>query len=112
MDLLQLDRGGRFVTRLGAALCVCCLLCVPALTRITQKLEPESHTPSFSKNIDCPPKKVTVAPVVAIASPIPLNGFETLRPARLVPQPDLIPPPSPTASAPRPLRAPPSPSFA
>jgi hypothetical protein len=107
MSLLHLGRGGRFVTRLGAALSVCSLLCVPALTRITQKLEPESHTPSFSKNIDCPPKKVTVAPVVAIVSPIPLNGFETLRPARLV-QPDLIPPPSPTVSAPRPLRAPPS----
>lgn len=112
MNLLQLDRGGRFVTRLGAALCVCSLLCVPALTRITQKLDPESHTPSFSKNIDCPPKKVTVAPVVAIASPIPLDGFETLRPTWLALLPDQIPPPSPTASAPRPLRAPPSISLA
>jgi hypothetical protein len=99
------------VARLGALLCVCCLLCVPALTRMTQKLAPESHAPSFSKNIDCPPKKVTVAPVVAIASPIPLNGFETLRPARLALLTDLIPPPSPTASAPHPLRAPPSVSF-
>ena len=112
MNLVQLGRGGRFVTRLGTALCVCILLCVPALTRITQKLEPESHTPSFSKNIDCPPKKVTVAPVVGIASPIPLNGFETFPPARLVLQADLTPPPSPTASAPRPLRAPPTALFA
>jgi hypothetical protein len=112
MNLLHMDRGRRLLTRLGAALCVCSLLCVPALTRITQKLEPESHTPSFSKNIDCPPKKVTVAPAVAIATPIPLNGFETIRPARLALLPDLIPPPSPTASAPRPLRAPPSISLA
>ena len=107
-----MGRGRRLLTRLSAALCVCSLLCVPALTRITQKLEPKSHTPSFSKNIDCPPKKVTVAPAVAIASPIPLNGFETIRPARLALLPDLIRPPSPTASAPRPLRAPPSTSFA
>jgi hypothetical protein len=111
MNLLHLGRRGRFVTRLGAALCVCSLLCVPALTRITQKLEPESHTPSFSKNIDCPPKKVTVAPVVAIASPIPLDGFDTILPVRLALLLDLIPPPSPTGSAPRPLRAPPSALF-
>ena len=39
-----MGRGGRFVSRLGAALCVCCLLCVPALTRITQKLEPAFST--------------------------------------------------------------------
>jgi hypothetical protein len=112
MSLLHFGRAGRVVTRLGAALCVCSLLCVPALTRITQKLEPESHTPSFSKNIDCPPKKVTVAPVVAIASPIPLNGFETIHPARFALLPELIPPPSPTDSVPRPLRAPPSALFA
>jgi hypothetical protein len=108
MNLRHIGRGTRLLTRLGAALCVCSLLCVPALTRITQKLEPESHTPSFSKNIDCPPKRVTVAPVVAIASPIPLDGFETIRPAGFARLPNLIPPPSPTASAPRPLRAPPS----
>jgi hypothetical protein len=93
---------------MSALLCVCVLLFVPALTRITQKLEPVSHSPSFSKNIDCPPKKVTVAPVFAIASPIPLKGFETVRVARLVPPPPATLPPSPICSAPRPLRAPPS----
>ena len=57
MNVFHLGRGRRFVTRLGVALCVCSLLCVPALTRITQKLEPESHAPSFSKNIDCRRRK-------------------------------------------------------
>jgi hypothetical protein len=108
MALLHVGRVGRSTVRLGALLCVCVLLFVPALTRITQKLEPVSHSPSFSKNIDCPPKKVTVAPVIAIASPIPLKGLETVRVARLAPPPPATLPPSPICSAPRPLRAPPA----
>jgi hypothetical protein len=90
---------------------VVALVCVPALTRIGQKLEPVSpvsHAPSFSRNIDCPPKKVTVAPVFAVTSPIPLKAFETVSVAPLAPSPDATLPRSPNLSAPRSLRAPPS----
>jgi len=108
MALLHVGRVGRFAVRLGPLLCVCVLLFVPALTRISQKLEQVSHTPSFSKNIDCPPKRVTVASVFAIASPIRLKGFKTVRVARFVPPLPATLPPSPICSAPGPLRAPPA----
>jgi hypothetical protein len=108
MHLLPVGRVTRLSARMSALLCVAVLLCVPALTRITQKLEPVSHTPSFRTNIDCPPKKVVVAPSFAIPSAVLLRADASVRVERLAPPPDLVPPPSPTASAPRPLRAPPS----
>jgi hypothetical protein len=73
-----------------------------------QKLETASHAPSFAKNIDCPPKKVTVIPAPAVAFPVPLANFDlvpTLRPAAV---PDTAVPRSPYVFRPGPLRAPPS----
>ena len=84
------------------------LVCVPGLTRIGQKLETSSHAPSFAKNIDCPPKKVTVAPVLATASAMPARSFEIVPQPQLAPLHELPLPRSPYLSAPRPLRAPPS----
>ena len=84
------------------------LVCVPGLTRIGQKLETASHAPSFSRNIDCPPKKVTVVPVDAAAPAAPLHAFETAPPARVSPLPDTTRPRSPFIATPPPLRAPPS----
>ena len=84
------------------------LVCVPGLTRIGQKLETASHAPSFAKNIDCPPKKVTVAPASA-ESPAPSPAtFDTLPLAALLPSRAPLLPRSPLLVSPRPLRAPPS----
>ena len=66
-------------------LAVLVLVCVPGLTRMSQKLETASHAPSFAKNIDCPPKKVTVTPATAVASPVPLANFD-LVPLHAVPR--------------------------
>ncbi len=90
--------------------CACAgLLCVPALTRITSEaragiahaeLQQEHRLPA--EEGDCR------AGCCESPHRFPLNGFENIRPTRFTLLPDLIPPPSPTASAPRPLRAPPS----
>jgi hypothetical protein len=83
------------------------LVCVPGLTRMGQRLETASHAPSFAKNIDCPPKKVTLVPA-SLASPAPLTSFETLPVAALLPSRDPLLPRSPFLAVPPPLRAPPS----
>ena len=93
--------------RASVLLGVLVLICVPGLTRISQKLETRSHTPSFAKNIDCPPKKVTVAGVIAVASPIQIKTFDLVLVARPVSVPDATPPRPPQLFGPRPLRAPP-----
>jgi hypothetical protein len=111
LNPLHTRRFGLLLARTDVLLSVVVLVCVPALTRIGQKLEPVSpisHAPSFSGNIDCPPKKVTVAPVFAMTSPIPIKAFETVPVARLAPLPDATLPRSPNLSAPHPPRAPPS----
>jgi hypothetical protein len=84
------------------------LVCVPALTRIGQRLEPVSHGLSFSKNIDCPPKKVTIAPLFAVASPISLKAFAPVPMVRIATVPDVTRHRSLDHAAPPPLRAPPS----
>lgn len=84
------------------------LVCVPALTRIGQRLEPVSHGVSFSKNIDCPPKKVTVAPLFAVASPMRLKAFAPVPAISVAAAPDVTRPRSLDRSAPPPLRAPPA----
>ena len=83
------------------------LVCVPGLTRVGQKLETASHAPSFAKTIDCPPKKVTVAPA-PIESPAPIAIYEAVRVVALAPSPEDLKPRSPFLVAPRALRAPPS----
>ena len=102
---------GRLLARAGVLMCVVVLFCVPALTRIGEKLQPVtpiSSAPSFAKNIDCPPKKVTVAPLFVFTAAVLLKNAEVVRVARLAPPPDPTLPPSPTVFAPHPLRAPPS----
>ena len=101
-------RFGLLLARAAVLLGVAVLVCVPALTRVGQKLETASHAPSFSRNIDCPPKKVIVAPACAVMSPIRLKAFETVPVAPFAPPPDATLRRSPHLSAPPPLRAPPS----
>jgi hypothetical protein len=97
--------------RAFALLSVLVMVCVPSLARMGQKLETASHAPSF-RNIECPPKKVTVTTATAVASPIPINLFETMPVSRFVPPSATAFPRSPHVSAPRSLRAPPSPVLA
>jgi hypothetical protein len=101
-------RFGRRVIRAAALLSVLVLVCVPAIARAGQKLETASHAPGFSRNIECPPKKVTVAPMAAVVSPALINGSEIVATVVVAPSPDTALPRSPLLSAPRPLRAPPS----
>jgi hypothetical protein len=82
-------------------------VCVPTLARMGQRLATSTHAPSF-RNIDSPPKKLTVVPAAAVISPIPLKGIETVRIATV--QPPAAAPRTllPFLSTPTPLRAPPS----
>lgn len=82
------------------------LVCVPALTRIGQRLETASHTPSFSKNVDCPPKKVTVCCSFAVT--LPFTALATVTVVPSTPSLETALPSSPSLSIPPPLRAPPS----
>jgi hypothetical protein len=93
--------------RAAVLLGIVVLVCVPGLTRIGQKLETASHTPSFAKNIDCPPKKITIAPAQSVASPALPRTFDVVVIAQAVPPPDAALPPPPSCAL-QPLRAPPS----
>jgi hypothetical protein len=96
--------------RAAALLFIIVLVCVPGLTRIGQKLQsvtPISSAPSFAKNIDCPPKKLTITPVAAIQSPTLVTMAEAARVECAAPCADASLPPAPSAFAPHPLRAPP-----
>jgi hypothetical protein len=94
--------------RAAVLLGIVVLICVPGLTRIGQKLETASHAPSFAKNIDCPPKKITIAPAQSANSPALPRTFDVVVIARTVPLRDAALPPPPPARALQPLRAPPS----
>lgn len=106
-NLLNTRRFGLFVARAAVLLSVGVFVCVPTLARMGQRLATSSHAPSF-RNIDSPPKKLTIAPAAAVISPVPLKGVETVRIATV--QPPLSAPPtlSPLLSTPVPLRAPPA----
>jgi hypothetical protein len=89
------------------------VLCVPALTRVTQHLTAvsTSHESSgFSKSADSAPERVTIAPdlhrtasdVVAAAT------VEAVQPAWAARVVDAPLPASPPLASPRPLRAPPA----
>jgi hypothetical protein len=95
------------LARVSALFAVLVLICVPGLTRMSQRLETASHAPSFAKNIDCPPKKVTVAPATALVSLVSVTTFDLVPVARLASAPDATLPRSPQPFGPRPLRAPP-----
>jgi hypothetical protein len=100
-------RLGLVIARAAVLIGVAVLICVPALTRVGQKLETASHTLSFSRNIECPPKKVTVSPAPAAvpAAPIDIAGLAPV--ARFAPL-LAVQPYVPIVAAPRQLRAPPS----
>jgi len=103
-------RSPRFTLALARAavlLSVAVFVCVPTLARMGQRLATATHAPSF-RNIDSPPKKLTIAPAAAVVSPAPLEGIETARIATCQPAPFAPPAPSPFLSTPAPLRAPPS----
>jgi hypothetical protein len=95
------------LVRIAVLLGVFVLICVPGLTRMGQRLETSSHAPSFARNIECPPKKVTLAPVTAASLPVPLATLDLVLSVRFASVPDAIVPDSPHLSAPLPLRAPP-----
>jgi hypothetical protein len=99
------------LARAAVLLGVVVLACVPTLARMGQRLETSTHAPSF-RNIDSPPKKLTIAPATVLISAIPLEGIETVRVAAFQPPPFAPPSPSPFLSTPTPLRAPPSLLFA
>lgn len=105
--LFSTRRLGLLLARAAVLIGVTVLVCVPAMTRVGQRLETASHAPSFAKNSDCPPKKVTVAPV-PVASPAPLLVFEPVSVVALAPSIGALRPRSPFLVVPRPLRAPPS----
>ena len=82
------------------------LVCVPGFTRMGQRLETASRAPSIAKNIDCPPKKVTVTPA-AVATPLPVAVFDHAPVARPSAVADAMVPRGRRFFGPRPLRAPP-----
>jgi hypothetical protein len=107
---LNAHRNGRLLARVGVLSFVFVLLCVPALTRIGQKLQPVapiSQTPSFAKNIDCPPKKVVVAPAAAVVDVVLALEGDDPPAAPVVSSLNDPFPASPFLSALVPLRAPP-----
>jgi hypothetical protein len=108
---LTLRSSRQFIARAAILFCALVLVCVPALTRMGQRLETASHAPSFAKNVDCPPKKVVVVePVGAIgASSLARKALELVPPVRVAAAlSDETLPSSPHTTAPVPLRAPPS----
>jgi hypothetical protein len=107
-NVFNIRRFGDWLARVAAVAVVVVLICVPALTRVGQRLETASHAPSFAKNIDCPPKKVTVAPATAMASPVPLDTIELVPAVPLASPLTEAPPRAPQFDLPVPLRAPPA----
>jgi hypothetical protein len=99
------------LTRAAVLLGVVTFVCVPTLVRIGQGLAPATHGPSF-RNIEGPPKKLTIAPVAATISAIPLKNTDTVRVTMFSPAPVAQLQQSPFLSTARPLRAPPSLRFA
>ena len=111
-NVFNTRRFAYWLARIAAVAIVVVLVCVPALTRVGQRLETASHAPSFAKNIDCPPKKVTVSPAVALASPVPLDTIEFVPAVRFAPSVASVLPRTPQFDLPVPLRAPPTVLFA
>lgn len=101
-------RFGLLFAPIAALLSVVVLICVPALTRVGQKLETASRAPSFSRNIDTPPKRITVPAVQTVVPTTPVTADEVAAPARFALAPDTTLPRAPFLATPRPLRAPPS----
>jgi len=104
------DDAWRRPLQAGAVLLLIVLVCVPAVTRATQRLDgaPVTPTAGFSKSGDCPPNRVTLDPVApsfvlaaavaAVRAPHAARAIEATD-SRLIP--------SPVPAPPGPLRAPP-----
>ena len=107
-NVFNTRRFAYWLARVAAFAIVVVLVCVPALTRVGQRLETSSHAPSFAKNIDCPPKKVTVAAAATMASPVPIDTIELVPAAPLAPPLTEALPRTPQFDLPVPLRAPPA----
>ena len=58
-------------------LAVLVLVCVPGLTRMSQKLETASHAELRAGQLSA--QKVTVTSATAMASPVPLANFDLVR---------------------------------
>jgi hypothetical protein len=95
------------LARAAVVIGVLVLICVPALTRAGQKLETSSRAPRF-RNIDCPPKKIAVTVVQAVASTAPSEAVQVQPAASFAPVSNVTPTPPPYLATPGPLRAPPS----
>jgi ABC-type spermidine/putrescine transport system permease subunit II len=106
-NFLRSPRFELVLARAAVLLSVVLLVCVPTLTRMGQRLETATHAPSF-RNIDGPPKKVLVAPALAVTLPIALPGIESVRIVAWTHPAQAPLSPSPFLSTPTPLRAPPS----
>lgn len=91
-----------------AAALVCCLLLVPALTRVGQPLHAarsSTPVPSFTKSVDVPPDPVVV---VLDLSPKPIDTEALIQPVgRVVPAVHDVVPPLPAVTNGDALRAPP-----
>jgi hypothetical protein len=110
-NTLRFPRLRLALARAAVLLSLVALVWVPTAARMGQKLETATHAPSF-RNIDCPPKKISVAPVASVVSPATLRDAQTVRVAAFSPAPVAAPPRSPFLFTPRPLRAPPYSLFA
>lgn len=99
------------LTRAAVLLGVVVFVSVPTLTRVGQRLATSTSAPSF-RNIDCPPKKLTIASAVVAISLHPLKDTQTVRVATFTPAAVALLRRLPLLSTPRPLRAPPSLFFA
>jgi hypothetical protein len=106
--LVKLSSHDRFglAARVATLIGVVVLICVPALTRVGQRLDTSSRAPSF-RNVDCPPKKAMAAPAQAILTATAIGLVESAPVVRRVPP--AVPAPQRTLflAVPRPLRAPP-----
>jgi len=99
------------VRRVQVALLLLAVLCVPALTRVTQHLTSvaTSHESSgFSKSADSAPERVTIAPVLRTVASMIAPTVEAVQPAWAQHRVDVRLPASVPIPTPRPLRAPPS----
>jgi hypothetical protein len=100
----------RLLARCATLVFVGVLLCVPGLTRAGQHVSvSQGPTLSFAKSTDFPPKKIAIEHVRLIMSLTELISAEAAPVSRVARPSDATPQPAYGGSAPRALRAPPSP---
>ncbi len=109
MSLLHATPFQRLLARITTLLFIGVLLCVPGLTRVSQRIS-TSPAPrlSFSKSTECPPKKMAVTRTALETSGTFLYEGALAATTSRRWLPDVAVPISPTVFSPRPLRAPPA----